>query len=433
MPDIMQVFSKDSGNADNYRIPALIVTKHGTMVACADERFFTAGDNPNRIDKVVRRSLDNGVTWGEQIVMVEEVGVSKAKSSAAIDPALLYDEETDTIFCLYCHTPAGIGILNSARCIGDTKYGKLIKKGSSNYYLQSDGTLNNSKKEKTEFIVTEKGDVMQGDVCLCNIFAGDGEFKEARTSYLMICSSHDDGLTWSKPFCLDKMTKSPYMGFIGPGPGVGIQVKEGKYKGRLIFPIYFNVIKFPLMMSNAVIYSDDHGLTWKRGACPNDNRKGLFNLPMTHRFVLPRYMVSESQLIEMQDGTLKIFMRNHHLKRLIATAISTDGGESWADFTFHPQLIHSVCQCSVINVMHGDKVATLFLNAADSKKRINGTIRLSYDYGKTFTHSKLLKEGEFVYSSMVQMPNGEIGVLFEGSTQHETVDFMSFPIEYIME
>ncbi len=433
MLDIMQVFSKNSGNAENYRIPALVVTKHGTLVACADERFFTGGDNPNRIDKVVRRSSDNGVTWGEQIVMVEEVGTSKAKSSAAIDPALLYDAETDTIFCLYCHTPAGIGILNSNRCIGDTKYGKLIKKGSANFYLQDDGTLLDSKKQKTAYTVTEKGEVMQGETRICNIFTGDGEFNEARTSYLMICASHDDGLTWSKPFCLDKMTKSPYMGFIGPGPGVGIQVKTGEYKGRLVFPIYFNVIKFPLMMSNAVIYSDDHGQTWKRGACPNDNRKGLLGMPMSHRFVLPRYMVSESQLIEMADGTLKIFMRNHHPKRLIATAISTDGGASWKDFKFHPQLIHSVCQCSVINVMHGDKVATLFCNARDSKKRINGTIQLSYDYGETFIHSKLIKEGEFVYSSMVQMPNGNIGVLFEGSTMHETVDFVSFPIEYIME
>ncbi len=433
MPEVMQVFSKNSGNAENYRIPALIVTKHGTLVACADERFFTAGDNPNRIDKVVRRSLDNGATWGEQIVMVKEVGESKAKSSAAIDPALLYDEETDTIFCLYCHTPAGIGILNSTLGLGDTKYGKLIKRGSANYYMQADGSLLDSAKKATPYTVDGDGFVIEAEKKLCNIYAGDGEFKEFRTSYLMITASHDDGLTWSKPFCLDKMTKSPYMGFIGPGPGVGIQIKNGKYKGRLVFPIYFNVIKFPLMMSNAVIYSDDHGATWKRGKCPNDGREIGLGIKMSHRFVLPRHMVSESQVIELPDGTLKIFMRNHHPKHLIATATSADGGESWANFSFHPQLIHSVCQCSVINVMHGDKPATLFINAADSKKRINGTVRLSYDFGATFPHSKLIKEGEFVYSSMVQMPNGEIGVLFEGSTQHETVDFMSFPIEFILE
>ncbi len=433
MPDIMQVFSKNSGNADNYRIPALIVTKHGTLVACADERFFTAGDNPNRIDKVVRRSNDNGATWGDQIVMVKEVGETKPKSSAAIDPALLYDEETDTIFCLYCHTPAGIGILNSTKGIGDTKYGKLIKRGNANYYLQSDGTMLDSKKSATAYTVDEVGDVYDSATKLCNIYAGDGEFKEFRTSYLMITASHDDGLTWSKPFCLDKMTKSPYMGFIGPGPGVGIQIKNGEYRGRLVFPIYFNVIKFPLMMSNAVIYSDDHGATWKRSACPNDGRQLIGKIKMTHRFVLPRHMVSESQLIELPDGSLKIFMRNHHPKRLIATATSTNGGETWENFTFHPQLVHSVCQCSVINVMHNGKPATLFLNAADSKKRINGTIRLSYNYGKTFEYAKLIKAGEFVYSSMVQMPNGEIGVLFEGSTQHETVDFMSFPIDYILE
>ena len=87
MPSQVQtIFSKESGRAGNYRIPSIVKTKSGVLVACADERFFTGRDNPNRIDKVVRRSLDNGLTWEDQIVVVEEVGESMKDASAAIDP-----------------------------------------------------------------------------------------------------------------------------------------------------------------------------------------------------------------------------------------------------------------------------------------------------------------------------------------------------------
>ena len=115
-----QVFGKATGRANNYRIPSVITTKHGTIVACADERFFSAADFPNRIDKVVRRSEDGGKTWQKQIAAVEEVGESKNHGSLAIDPALLYDEEQDKIFMLYSHTPTNIGILTAKRGTGFT-------------------------------------------------------------------------------------------------------------------------------------------------------------------------------------------------------------------------------------------------------------------------------------------------------------------------
>ena len=95
------IFGKEFGRAENYRIPSIIKTNKGTLIASADERFFTCRDNPNRIDKVVRRSEDNGLTWQEQIVAVEEVGDSMNDASAAIDPCMLYDSNTDTVFMIY--------------------------------------------------------------------------------------------------------------------------------------------------------------------------------------------------------------------------------------------------------------------------------------------------------------------------------------------
>ncbi|MBO7177855.1 MAG: exo-alpha-sialidase, partial [Clostridia bacterium] len=64
MRDPIKVFSKETGNANNYRIPSIVRTNDGSLVASADERYFTGMDNPNRIEKVVRVSGDNGLTWG---------------------------------------------------------------------------------------------------------------------------------------------------------------------------------------------------------------------------------------------------------------------------------------------------------------------------------------------------------------------------------
>ena len=75
----MKIFSGRIFDAEYYRIPSLIVTKKGTVIACADARHTDSADNPNRIDKVIRRSEDHGVTWQEAILAVERVGEGKSE------------------------------------------------------------------------------------------------------------------------------------------------------------------------------------------------------------------------------------------------------------------------------------------------------------------------------------------------------------------
>jgi len=431
--EVMTIFSKASGRAGHYRIPSIVKTKSGVLVACADERFYTCRDNPNRIDKVVRRSLDNGLTWEEQIVVVEEVGESMQDASAAIDPCMLYDENSNTVFMIYSHTPAGVGILKCKKGLGQDKEGNLyLYEGKRRYTLKDGKIYDKSGSVKEDYKIMPNGDVIFKGQPAGNYKLNSGKLKELKTSHLYITSSNDDGLTWSKPINITNQVKENYMSFIGAGPGVGITVKNGKYKGRLIFPLYYNVIeKFQiLMLSACVMYSDDNGKTWHRGKSPNQTRKhGIFTVG--HRFVLQGDMITETQLIECEGGRLKLFMRNHSSKKLIATAISDDGGETWQDYKHHPQLPHCICQCCVINGVEYGKEGTLFLNAADPKERRNGVIRLSYDYGETFEYSKLIKQGEFVYSCMVWLGDGKVGVLYEENTQHEEINFITVTLDEI--
>ena len=52
-----------TGGRANYRIPSLVVSKDGTILAFANRRVDTVVDGAPETDLVLRRSLDNGKTW----------------------------------------------------------------------------------------------------------------------------------------------------------------------------------------------------------------------------------------------------------------------------------------------------------------------------------------------------------------------------------
>lgn len=417
------------GPTENYRIPSIVVTKSGVLVACCDARKFTGKDNPNRIDKVVRRSTDSGETWGEFVTIVEEQGNSQMKASAAIDPVMVYVEEINRIYMMYSHTPAGVGILSCDRTKGEDDYGnKIIKKGLKKFILK-DGKLIDKKGRVTPYIVDENGNLSENGKEICNINIGD-PFKEVNTSTLMLCHSDDDGLSWSKPVSINKFVKSNKMGFIGAGPGVGIVIKNGKYKGRILLPMYYGTLKFPLRLSCAVIYSDDMGETWKLGESPNNTRM-IGRHKANDMRVTQSQMLTESQVIEQEDGTLKYFMRNHDKRRRVAVAYSKNGGESWEDFKWDDNLPQPICQMSVINTYSYDKPYVVFLNPSSERTRAEGVIRLSEDMGETFPYSRVLKEGPFVYSSIAELPDGSIGAFYEPDLECKNIDFVKVSIDWI--
>ena len=328
-----QVFSRATGNADNYRIPAIVKTKSGVIVACADERYYTGADNPNRIDKVIRRSTDGGVTWQEQIVAVKEYGESKMNASAAIDPCLLYDEDSNTVFMIYLHSPSKVWILDSAKGTGyDSAGRKLLKIGKSIAYVADSNDIIYADGKRSGYVYDGDAYVYKDGENAGDIYSGTGPVREYPTCFLYICKSTDEGLTWSKPECLNLQVKDKYMTFIGACPGAGLKIKNGKHAGRLVLPIYFNTLSKMLSLSSCVIYSDDGGVTWKRGKSPNDGRRS-FIFKLSSRFVGEPDMITESQVIEMPDGVLRMFMRNHSPKRLISMAESRDGGETWTELS----------------------------------------------------------------------------------------------------
>lgn len=81
-----------------YRIPSLITTANGTLIAAIDERNNSCGDLKwNRdINIVMRKSYDNGETWTK----IKRI-VDYPLGESASDPSMVVDIETNDVFLFY--------------------------------------------------------------------------------------------------------------------------------------------------------------------------------------------------------------------------------------------------------------------------------------------------------------------------------------------
>lgn len=104
-PQHTTLFRPGEYGSKYYRIPALVTTTQGTLLAVADRRIESQGDLPNAIDLVLRRSTDNGATWSEPITIArhtEETGYG--------DAAVVVDRTTGEVICIFA---SGCGLWNS--------------------------------------------------------------------------------------------------------------------------------------------------------------------------------------------------------------------------------------------------------------------------------------------------------------------------------
>ncbi|MBQ2091387.1 MAG: exo-alpha-sialidase, partial [Bacteroidales bacterium] len=82
-----------------YRIPGLVTSNAGTLVACYDIRHNNSLDLQEDIDIGVSRSTDGGRTWGPMIVAMDmgTWGGRPQGENGIGDPAILVDRQTGRI------------------------------------------------------------------------------------------------------------------------------------------------------------------------------------------------------------------------------------------------------------------------------------------------------------------------------------------------
>ncbi|MFL0086197.1 exo-alpha-sialidase [Tenacibaculum maritimum] len=84
-----------SGTPHTFRIPSLITSNKGTLLAFADERLENSADVPADVNIVLRRSTDNGNTWGPSITAI---------TSHSGDASTVVDKATGRIYLFYIYS-----------------------------------------------------------------------------------------------------------------------------------------------------------------------------------------------------------------------------------------------------------------------------------------------------------------------------------------
>lgn len=346
------IFEQGKGGYKNYRIPSLIASKAGTLLAFCEGR--EAGDAGN-IDLLLRRSGDGGKTWGEPQVVWSD------GTNTCGNPCPVVDHDTGRIWLLLTWN------------LGSDHERDIIRWTS----------------------------------------------EDARRPY--VCYSDDDGKTWSTPINISKTARRHDWRWYATGPGNGIQIRNGKHKGRLVIPAnhsYTETRKDVFAQDgnygygSHVIYSDDHGDSWQlsESITPGCN---------------------ESTIAELSDSRLVMNMRNYNGKKCRALSYSSDGGATWSPVTEDEELIEPRCQASLIGHSLDGQHLLLFSNPASVRGRNHMTVRVSKDDGKTWPIAKLLHAGPSAYSCLTVLPNGNIGCFYEYGNKRsdEVMVFEEVPID----
>lgn len=198
-------------------------------------------------------------------------------------------------------------------------------------------------------------------------------------------------------------------------PGHAMQFQNGKYKGRIFVAANHSAGAPQNHFADYAAhgyYTDDHGKTFHLGA--------IVNVPGSN----------ESMATELSGDKLMMNSRNQkgdvHAR---IVSVSSDGGATWDTSYFDQTLIDPVNQGSILTIgkKHGKNIIA-FCNAADTKRRNNLTLRISYDDGKTWSESFLIDRSDdgskadfTAYSDLVKLTKNKIGVLYERNGYNEIV------------
>ena len=437
----------------SYRIPALLKTDKGTLIAGTDERRLHHSDWGD-IGMVVRRSDDKGKTWGNRIVISNPRDNEKARnpewpSPVNIDMALVQDPKMKRIFAIYDMFLEGKAVFSlpgkapqAYEQIGDKVYQILYKQGDAGRYtIRENGEVFDPENRKTEYRVvvdpkkpaySDKGDLYKGEELIGNIYfeySDKNIFRVSNTNYLWMSYSDDDGKTWSAPKDITYGIRKDWMHFLGTGPGTGIALHSGPHKGRLVIPAYTtnNVSYLSGSQSSRVIYSDDHGETWNAGEAVNDNRPVGNQTIHSSTMNNPGAQNTESTVVQLNNGDLKLFMRG--LTGDLQVATSKDGGATWEkDVKRYADVKDVYVQMSAIHTVQNGKEYIILSNAG-GPGRYNGLVHLAQVEANgdlTWLKHNPIQSGKFAYNSLQDLGNGEFGLLYEHADNNQNEYTLSY-------
>jgi len=192
-----------------YRIPGIVTTPSGALVAVYDARWNGWGDLPGHIDVAAQTSHDGGRSWSAMTIVMDMGDDPAWRGEGVGDPAVLVDPETGRVYVLAVWSHGNRGWSGS----------------------------------------------------------GPGLTPE-ETGQLMLAWSDDDGASWSALRNLTAEVKDPAWCFLLQGPGRGIAMHDG----ALVFPAQFQLPpEGGREPRSTVLVSRDHGESWTIGTAAKPN------------------------------------------------------------------------------------------------------------------------------------------------------------------
>ncbi len=194
-----------------FRIPGLVTTKKGTLLAVYDVRHNSSTDLQEYVNVGLSRSTDGGRTWEKMRFPLAfgQAGGLPLSQNGVGDPAILVDETTGTVWVMAAWTH-GMG---NGRAWWNSMPGMVPEK----------------------------------------------------TAQLVLTRSDDDGKSWSEPINITEQVKDSTWYFLLQGPGRGITMRDG----TLVFASQF--IDSTRIPNAGIVYSADHGKTWHIGSPARSN------------------------------------------------------------------------------------------------------------------------------------------------------------------
>lgn len=349
----MQLFEGGQGGYKLYRIPGIVVTRHGTVLAYCEARKFTGGDW-DTIDIELRRSTDGGRTFSPPEV-IAHVSVPITRSPVAIERE--QGKPTDVTY----NNPVAIvdrnGLVHFLFCVDYMRV----------FYMRS----------------KDEGRTFTAPVEITSAF------DQFRPEY-----------AWR---------------VVATGPGHGIQLANGRLIVPIWLALGTQGNGHGPSVDSTV-YSDDHGATWHRGEIavpdtpefPSPNETDAVQLADDSVMLNVRTAGRNLRTIVIsKDGATRWSAPRLQedlpdpvcFAGLVRVSTKKTGGKN--------RLLFS----------NPDNLTRQDGRNIPGKDRKNLTVRVSYDEGASWTVKKVLEPGVAGYSDLAVLPDGTILCFYEtGST-----------------
>lgn len=438
-----QPFPEGAGGSRNFRIPAFTVLQDGSLFAAADARYATTGDGGG-LDIITAVSNDNGKTWNQNFAIwyPDSEGYAGNQATTAID-SLVVQGNDGTIFVIADMNPTGVTTMGGFTMPGyGTGYMEIdgierlaltddyaetndnphqtaypyymgdFSEGYARVYRTADRTPSDWVLDAwwNLYRITPSGDyqpLLQTQVnnpaqtIQQNVFYKDSVLHVYNTGYLMLTVSRDGGRTW-QPEVLNPAIKRDNESALLVSPGKGTVTKDG----TILIPFYNWYTEQTTLTQNAsFIWSKDNGKTWHRTA--DTHNANDIN------------WVSESEIVELYNGTLRMFVRNEtgYLTYIDATWSERDNNYIWSDPQVTSVKITSECKLTAITYSQTiDGKLAVMIAAPTLFRRENGmifTFLVDKDNSMKPAYRYRINRGVFGYSCMDELPDGSIGILYE--------------------